>query len=66
MTCWKAFREGDESKIPLIIKDSWQYPEREEGKLLREATIQVLDLALGLVLPVSLSGFSGSVTRKKD
>ncbi|KAF2453900.1 hypothetical protein BDY21DRAFT_326859 [Lineolata rhizophorae] len=36
-TCWKAHREGDES--PLVIKDSWQYPEREEeGDLLREAT----------------------------
>ncbi|KAI9668712.1 MAG: hypothetical protein M1817_005196 [Caeruleum heppii] len=38
-TCWKAHREGDESKMPLVIKDSWQYPEREEeGELLREAT----------------------------
>ncbi|KAL5398112.1 hypothetical protein PMIN03_012809 [Paraphaeosphaeria minitans] len=38
-TCWKAHREGDESKVPLVIKDSWQYPERdEEGELLREAT----------------------------
>ncbi|KAL6239577.1 hypothetical protein BDW75DRAFT_250426 [Aspergillus navahoensis] len=37
-TCWKAHREGDEADIPLVIKDSWQYPERdEEGKLLREA-----------------------------
>jgi len=38
-TCWKAHREGDESKMPLVIKDSWQYPERaEEDELLREAT----------------------------
>ncbi|KAF1924748.1 uncharacterized protein M421DRAFT_424639 [Didymella exigua CBS 183.55] len=38
-TCWKAYREGDESRAPLVIKDSWQYPEREEeGELLREAT----------------------------
>jgi hypothetical protein len=37
-TCWKAYREGDEAKEPLVIKDSWQYPEREEGELLREAT----------------------------
>ncbi len=37
-TCWKAYREGDKSKIPLVIKDSWQYPEREvEGRLLRDA-----------------------------
>jgi len=37
-TCWKAHREGDTSKTPFVIKDSWQYPEREEeGKLLREA-----------------------------
>ena len=38
-TCWKAYREGDESKAPLVIKDSWQYPERDqEGELLQEAT----------------------------
>lgn len=38
-TCWKAHRVGDESQKPLVIKDSWQYPERdEEGELLREAT----------------------------
>ncbi|KAF1365192.1 hypothetical protein EJ07DRAFT_150724 [Lizonia empirigonia] len=38
-TCWKAYRKGDESRKPLVIKDSWQYPEREEeGELLREAT----------------------------
>lgn len=37
-TCWKAHRDGDESKTPIVIKDSWQYPERgEEGELLREA-----------------------------
>ncbi|KAE8155744.1 hypothetical protein BDV40DRAFT_294090 [Aspergillus tamarii] len=37
--CWKAYREGDESKTPLVIKDSWQYPEREEeGALLRDMT----------------------------
>jgi hypothetical protein len=39
ITCWKAHREGDESKQILVIKDSWQYREREEeGELLREAT----------------------------
>lgn len=38
-TCWKARREGDKTNSPLVIKDSWQYPEREEeGKLLQEAT----------------------------
>jgi hypothetical protein len=38
-TCWKAHREGDESRAPLVIKDSWQYPEcSEEGELLREST----------------------------
>jgi hypothetical protein len=38
-TCWKAHREGDESRAPLVIKDSWQYLERsEEGELLREST----------------------------
>ncbi|RVD81417.1 uncharacterized protein DFL_009282 [Arthrobotrys flagrans] len=37
-TCWKAHWEGD-AKRPLVIKDSWQYMEREEeGDLLREAT----------------------------
>ncbi|KAH7304473.1 hypothetical protein B0I35DRAFT_445302 [Stachybotrys elegans] len=36
-TCWKAHRDGDDT--PLVIKDSWQYPERdEEGRLLQEAT----------------------------
>jgi len=38
-TCWKARREGDKLGIPLVVKDSWQFPERgEEGELLREAT----------------------------
>jgi hypothetical protein len=36
--CWKAHREGDESRQPLVVKDSWQDPERnEEGEYLREA-----------------------------
>ena len=35
-TCWKAHCKGI-PKIPLIIKDLWQYPEREEeGKLLHK------------------------------
>lgn len=39
-TCWKVHRE-DEPQTPLVVKDSWQYPERdEEGKLLYEATAQ--------------------------
>ena len=39
-TCWKAYLEG-EPRIKFVIKDSWQYPEREEeGELLREATDQ--------------------------
>lgn len=29
-TCWRAYREGDELQKPLVVKDSWQYPEREE------------------------------------
>jgi hypothetical protein len=39
-TCWKAHRKSDEdSSIALVIKDSWQYPEREEeGELLRAAS----------------------------
>ncbi|EDU46210.1 conserved hypothetical protein [Pyrenophora tritici-repentis Pt-1C-BFP] len=37
-TCWKAYKE-ENLDTPLVIKDSWQYPEREEeGELLREAT----------------------------
>ncbi|GAO19935.1 hypothetical protein UVI_02043610 [Ustilaginoidea virens] len=37
-TCWKAHPEGH-PEIPLVIKDSWQYPERhEEGEILREVT----------------------------
>ncbi|KAK3363869.1 hypothetical protein B0T25DRAFT_597397, partial [Lasiosphaeria hispida] len=32
-TCWKAHREGL-PQMPLVIKDSWQYPERNgEGEL---------------------------------
>ncbi|EZF27105.1 hypothetical protein H112_00902 [Trichophyton rubrum D6] len=31
--------DGDEFRATLVVKDSWQYPERdEEGELLREAT----------------------------
>jgi hypothetical protein len=37
-TCWKAHREGD-PQTPLVIKDSWQYQERDdEGQLLYETT----------------------------
>lgn len=37
-TCWKVHQEEDPS-TPLVVKDSWQYSEREEeGELLREAT----------------------------
>ncbi|KAH7016319.1 uncharacterized protein B0I36DRAFT_254039 [Microdochium trichocladiopsis] len=37
-TCWKAHREGH-PQSSLVIKDSWQYPERdEEGEFLREVT----------------------------
>ncbi|OJD16106.1 hypothetical protein AJ78_03686 [Emergomyces pasteurianus Ep9510] len=37
-TCWKVYCETDTSRTPLVVKDSWQYPERtEEGELLREA-----------------------------
>ncbi|KAK7421733.1 hypothetical protein QQZ08_009821 [Neonectria magnoliae] len=37
-TCWKAHREGD-PLTPLVIKDSWQYTDRdEEGILVQEAT----------------------------
>ncbi|KAE9568915.1 hypothetical protein CGCF415_v014078 [Colletotrichum fructicola] len=37
-TCWKAHPEGH-PETPLVIKDSWQYPERdEEGDLLCEVT----------------------------
>lgn len=37
-TCWKAHRDND-IRTPLVIKDSWQYLERdEEGELLRDTT----------------------------
>ncbi|KAH8593071.1 hypothetical protein B0O99DRAFT_688971 [Bisporella sp. PMI_857] len=37
-TCWKAHCMAD-PRMPLVIKDSWQYTEREEeGELLRETT----------------------------
>ncbi|KAJ8067854.1 hypothetical protein OCU04_003445 [Sclerotinia nivalis] len=37
-TCWKAHHEKN-SSMSFVIKDSWQYPERnEEGELLCEAT----------------------------
>ncbi|KAG0157856.1 Tyrosine-protein kinase, active site [Penicillium digitatum] len=37
-TCWKAHLEEDPG-TPLVVKDSWQYTERdEEGELLEEAT----------------------------
>ncbi|KAK7224193.1 hypothetical protein V2G26_012196 [Clonostachys chloroleuca] len=36
--CWRAHRKEDPQR-PLVIKDSWQYPDRdEEGELLRDAT----------------------------
>ena len=38
-TCWKAYRQGDDSKKPLVVKDSWQYVNRpEEGELICKAT----------------------------
>ena len=38
-TCWRAYSDRDESKKPLVVKDSWQYEERpEEGELIKEAT----------------------------
>ncbi|KAL9028237.1 MAG: hypothetical protein Q9196_003371 [Gyalolechia fulgens] len=38
-TCWRAYRDIDKTKKPLIVKDSWQYKERpEEGLLIKEAT----------------------------
>lgn len=38
-TCWRAYCDGDNSKQPLVVKDSWQYEERpEEGELIKEAT----------------------------
>jgi len=37
-TCWKAHRDEYPDAL-LVVKDSWQYPERDdEGGLLREAT----------------------------
>ena len=37
--CWRAYRDEDQSKEPLVVKDSWQYEDRpEEGELIKEAT----------------------------
>ena len=37
-TCWRAYSEGYPETL-LLIKDSWQYPERdEEGELLCKVT----------------------------
>ncbi|TWU76319.1 hypothetical protein ED733_005849 [Metarhizium rileyi] len=37
-TCWRAHHEED-PQTPLVIKDSWQYIDREEeGEMLQEAT----------------------------
>ncbi|KAL7897405.1 serine/threonine-protein kinase Sgk2 [Trichoderma sp. TUCIM 5745] len=45
-TCWKAHRDGHPQE-PLVVKDSWQYPERdEEGAMLLEAkTRKVVNVA---------------------
>ena len=45
-TCWMAYRDGDESKEPLIVKDSWQYEERpEEGELIQATKKGVRNVA---------------------
>ncbi|KAL7903739.1 serine/threonine-protein kinase Sgk2 [Trichoderma velutinum] len=46
-TCWKVHLENDPLKKPLVVKDSWQYTERdEEGLLLKEAMeIGVINVA---------------------
>ncbi|EGD97755.1 FunK1 protein kinase [Trichophyton tonsurans CBS 112818] len=37
-TCWRTHCDRDEPRAVLVVKDSWQYPERdEEGELLLEA-----------------------------
>ncbi len=37
--CWRAYCDKDQSKGPLVVKNSWQYEERpEEGELIKEAT----------------------------
>ncbi|OOO03936.1 hypothetical protein OAory_01095770 [Aspergillus oryzae] len=60
-TCWRAHME-DGSNTPVVIKDSWQYPEREEeGKLLQEVTEKgIINVArrgqLHIVLPLGLCG----------
>ncbi|PKK46673.1 hypothetical protein CI102_9133 [Trichoderma harzianum] len=39
-TCWKAHLQ-DDSQSAFVIKDSWQYPERDdEGEILRKVTQQ--------------------------
>ncbi|KAM0264871.1 hypothetical protein ACHAQJ_000387 [Trichoderma viride] len=40
-TCWKAHREDGGLERTLVVKDSWQYPERnEEGLMLQEASLK--------------------------
>jgi Fungal protein kinase len=37
-TCWAVCREGDKSNQVLVVKDSWQYPDRpEEGNWFLQA-----------------------------
>ncbi|KUI64128.1 hypothetical protein VM1G_10898 [Cytospora mali] len=43
-TCWKAHIQG--SDLPLVIKDSWQYPQRDhEGEILSMVTEKVRHVA---------------------
>ena len=41
--CWKAYMGEGDAKRRLVVKDSWQYEERdEEGELIRDATSQLV------------------------
>ena len=58
-TCWKAYREGDRSKKPLVVKDFWQYVDRpEEGELICKATAAGVTTSLRTIItkPFSLTG----------
>ncbi|KAM4064203.1 hypothetical protein HRG_007198 [Hirsutella rhossiliensis] len=51
--CWRAHSKED-PQTPLVIKDSWQYTDRdEEGQLLREATDKGRSSGAGVKRPSS-------------
>ncbi|KAE8151793.1 hypothetical protein BDV25DRAFT_171141 [Aspergillus avenaceus] len=39
-TCWKAYGTEGEAKIPFVVKDSWQYPERDEESAFLQTALE--------------------------